>query len=101
MRKNCKQAFENWMVGSDSHPARSIWTDGETLWSYGTAIATRDDNLEVIFNATRYSPTTTCHQNAIFRALRDAGMEIHVVTDIHRGSGPYSLHMGEKITVGA
>ena len=101
MRKNCKQAFENWMVGSDSHPARSIWTDGETLWSYDTAIATWGDYLEVIFNATRYSPTTTCHQNAIFRALGDAGMEIHVVTDIHRGAGPYSLVTGEKITVGA
>jgi len=37
------------------------------LFSYSTIIAQRFDNGTIIFNATKYSPTTSRHQSLLFR----------------------------------
>jgi hypothetical protein len=39
--------------------------DVYVVMSYGTTIAERDDNGAVIFNARRFSPTTSRHQSLV------------------------------------
>ncbi len=71
MRKNCKRAYKAWTDSKALRPAKSIWTDGETLWSYGTPLLALAENGEtVVFNATRYSVTTSIHQSALRAELR-------------------------------
>lgn len=69
MRVNCRKTLNAWLAGRALRPARSIWTDGQTIYSYGTAIVRRNRAGETIFNATRYSVTTSIHQNALAAAL--------------------------------
>ena len=64
MRKNTEAALAAWQARRPARPAVSVWTDGETLFSYETAILTRDDDGRQIRNVTKYSPTTSQHQNA-------------------------------------
>lgn len=85
MRKNCADALARWNAGTPSPASArggSIWTDGETLWSYGTALAVNVAGLTV-FNRTPYSRTTTTHQNALASVIA-----ADIVTDaIPRGYG--------------
>lgn len=70
MRKNALKVYNYFHVGRECREARSIWTNGDTIYSYGTAIATYGDYVdEVVVNVTKYSPTTSCHQNAIVQQL--------------------------------
>lgn len=71
MRRNCAEALERWHNGVASPPSKqggSVWTNGETIFSYGTALVIRARG-KVILNRTRYSVTTTIHQNALAVAL--------------------------------
>lgn len=53
------------------------------LFSYSTIIAQRFDNGTIIFNATKYSPTTSRHQSLLFRS----GLCVYVeATDIPMGA---------------
>lgn len=67
MRKNCAQVLDAWNNGRACSPAQSIWTDGVTIYSYSTAIVT--GRVRPIVNMTKYSVTTSTHQNAIVRGL--------------------------------
>lgn len=69
MRVNCSAVLAAFIAGRPCHAARSIWTNGTAIYSYSTCIATPGDDGGVIFNATRYSVTTTIHQNALRAAL--------------------------------
>lgn len=78
MRKNCQQVVRAFDSGKALRPAASIHTDGETIYSYNTAILTRHPggNGKVILNRTRYSTTTTIHQNAIAAAYQGVLLEV-------------------------
>ena len=53
------------------------------LFSYSTIIAQRFDNGTIIFNATKYSPTTSKHQSLLFRC----GLCVYAeATNIPRGA---------------
>jgi hypothetical protein len=82
MRKNTARALTNFLKGKADIPSlhgSSIWSDGQTLWSYHTALCTwfvsgaeptsriprSDDRRALALNMTKYSVTTTQHQYAI------------------------------------
>ena len=73
MRVNCKRVLAAWQAGRKDQREQSVWTDGEHIYSYGTCIvATLPANAPewwVVLNVTRYSVTTTVHQNALRVAL--------------------------------
>lgn len=71
MRVNASRALAAWERGKAWAGARSIWTDGTALYSYGTELAVRYNGVTYL-NVTRYSPTTSAHQNALAAALPDA-----------------------------
>ncbi len=69
MRKNCRETVRHWLLEKPSAPAqqgKSIWTDGRNIYSYQTCLVTRSPWAgTMILNRTRYSQTTTVHQNAL------------------------------------
>lgn len=71
-RKNTTQVVEAFLDGKPCNPSRSIWTNGNSIWSYSTCIAIRVPEApeRVILNTTRYSVTTTIHQNGLTYLLR-------------------------------
>lgn len=73
MRVNTRQTYEAWKIGKARKPASAVWTDGETIYSYGTRIVWREDG-RVLFNRNGYSRTTTCQQNGLRVALSGDGM---------------------------
>lgn len=87
MRKNCRRALDRWNAGKPSprSAAASIWSDGETLWSYGTALAVRHHDGAIGLNVTRYSRTTSAHQNALRAALQ--GENVRETDNVARGWG--------------
>ena len=59
-------------VSGKSLKNKSMSTDGTTIYSYGTAIAKRMKNGEIVVNNTSYSRTTSSkHMPALRSALRD------------------------------
>ena len=72
MRANARKALTAWEAGKRWRGAESIWSDGVSIWSYRTEIMTRDADGRVLLNVTRYSPTTSRHQNALAMAIPDA-----------------------------
>ncbi len=74
MRKNCKEVMHAWSVGKRKRSTDSIWTENNTVYSYRTAIAERRYDAIVgkwvfYLNMTKYSVTTSIHQNAIYAML--------------------------------
>lgn len=65
MRKNATAALSAFAKGHALRPSPSIHTDGETLFSYDTALAVMADAQTVVLNATRYSATTSTQQHAV------------------------------------
>lgn len=112
MRKNTKEAIRRWQDGRASIPSQhgsSIWTDGDSLWSYQTCIATKVQG-KVYVNGTKYSPTTTRHQSGLMTWLRNArdvkfnewlklnafdgeGYGVSLIPH-NRGAGPAQLMLG-------
>lgn len=87
MRKNCQQAVRAFDNARAARPAEAIWTDGQTVFSYRTAILTvfvvegeegRSEEVYVL-NRTSYSVTTTVHQNALAAEYR--GVDTLVTVD--------------------
>jgi hypothetical protein len=68
MRKNTQAVWKSWQQGESNRACRAVWTDGKHVWSYGTCIAALDSDDCVVMNMTKYSYTTSVHQNAL-RAL--------------------------------
>lgn len=64
MRVNTARVIKAWREGRRDRREASVWTDGVSIYSYGTAIlAPLCDGLA--FNAEKYSRTTSAHQSAI------------------------------------
>lgn len=69
----------------------SMHIDGDRLFSYGTCIAQKIGNNEVIFNVTKYSNTTSHHQSYARQALAHWGYTIRETTS-HVKMGTRDLH---------
>lgn len=96
MRVNCTQALRAWRKGKALRPAQSIWTDGETIFSYGTALVTKRADGTVVLNRTRYSVTTTIHQNTLAFELAGA-VE---VDNLSQGVDAYNLRFAADYAQG-
>jgi hypothetical protein len=74
MRVNTEKALRAWQSGKawrERIGRGSIWSNGTSLYSYGTELV-RQWNGSTYLNVTRYSRTTSVHQNALRVALPDA-----------------------------
>ena len=96
MRKNTQRIWNAFQQGerlgmrrSYTNGPKSIWTDGETIYSYGTALLTRTPSGMLILNATKYSPTTTRHQSGLRTLL--LGERFDSITGAPRGFSAASL----------
>lgn len=116
MRKNARAALKSWWGDRPNKRAKSIWSDGENLWSYDTCLVTwlvsgwpeDDPSTEeryeaVIINRSRYSVTTSAHQTAIHASLsqRLGAANVIVVEDLDRGVGPDELRRAAEELQGA
>ena len=67
MRKNTREVLEAWIAKeAKGNRGESIWTDGKIIYSYNTWILAHNpqrSGYEV--NGTKYSATTSSHQNSI------------------------------------
>lgn len=85
MRKNTKQAYAAWRAGKAARPANAIWTDGKTIYSYGTALVVQLDDDRVVLNWTRYSVTTTRHQSGLRELLAQDYGDVVLLNGLPRG----------------
>lgn len=67
MRTNTSKVIAAFDAGK-AYGNGAIWTDGSSIYSYGTAIVVRLPSGLAI-NVTKYSTTTSNHQNALYAAL--------------------------------
>ena len=87
MRKNCQRTVNAWRGGkSFGKWGDSIWTDGDGIYSYATWIVCRSEGGPFLFNATKYSQTTTTHQNAIRAHMHTEGYSLKVYDNEPRGT---------------
>lgn len=77
MRKNTLETFKAWLTGKKKKMTPSVWTDGETVYSYGTAIMRRKGDT-IVLNTEKYSSTTSTHQNSL-RALLEENRVARIV----------------------
>lgn len=100
MRKNTREAVTAFDRRESANPAESIWTDGDTLFSYRTAIATYADDGRVIFNEAPFSPTTSEKQTG-FLDYWGADNPALVKVEVHkRGATRNDLFAAAGLTVG-
>lgn len=92
MRRQLEQVLEAFLESETCKPASSIWTDGQSIYSYGTCllawVALDDDAKAYIVNGTHYSPTTTRYQNDLIADAVQSGIELVIVQDVERGASP-------------
>ena len=88
MRKNCQEVVRAWEIGQACSRADSIWTDGHRIMSYGTCIV-QPVGGRLYLNRTRYSVTTSVHQNALAAYFGDRVIEIDGVPRGTRYLDPY------------
>lgn len=95
MRVNCRKALAAWKAGKAKRAADSVWTDGESIYSYATCIVTRDADGTPIVNRTRYSTTTSQHQTALHGAL---GVDTPYVDGLPRGCDREDLRAAPRLS---
>lgn len=66
---NTNRVFTAWYVKEKDHKDDGVWTDGETIYSYSTALVVKLDDDRVVLNATSYSHTTGKHQTRLRELL--------------------------------
>lgn len=88
MRVNTSKALAAWAAGKAHRSCNAIWTDGDSIYSYGTAIVVRVPG-GLAFNATKYSPTTSGHQSALYAQLLPQVI-VHL-NDQRQGVSAYGL----------
>lgn len=82
MRKNTAEVMEAWnFYKTKGKRGDSIWTDGNNVFSYDTCILTYGPNGGRL-NTTKYSVTTTTHQNGIKAWLAERGVSLVEVPGI-------------------
>ena len=87
MRKNTLEVFEAWVQGEECKRSRSIWTNGARVYSYGTVLIDRTEDGELIFNATKYSVTTSRQQNELRYLMGENYFEALDVDGVYMGCG--------------
>ena len=65
MRKNTAKVLGDWLARRECRDYKSIWTNGRSIYSYGTVLVDREPDGRVILNHTKYSVTTSQQQNQI------------------------------------
>lgn len=75
MRKNTKNVFNAWVKGHSEKKQNSIWTDGYKIYSYNTPILQYNDSGAIVIDMSKYSRTTTNHQNSIRRMCQETHIE--------------------------
>lgn len=80
LRKSTLQVFSAWKAGRDCRPGAAIWTDGQTVYSHGTAIMRRNGG-RIVLNVKRYSATTSNHQVSLRMLIDDLGDPAHFTED--------------------
>lgn len=72
MRKNTRDTFNAFLNDQPKgKPGSAIWTDGHSIYSYGTclvAVLPEEEGrwpLKFVLNRSKYSVTTTIHQNGL------------------------------------
>jgi hypothetical protein len=91
MRTNTEKVINAVKSGRKLHTCQAIWTDGVHVYSYVTCIAARQPNGNFVFNTTRYSVTTTIHQNALRVHLHDPRFTEITVDGLEQGCSPESV----------
>ena len=71
MRKGTTRVYNAWIIGKSSRKQRSIWTEGSVIYSYSTPIMWREADGDVVLNVSRYSVTTSTHQNGLRQILAE------------------------------
>ena len=90
MRASTLRVFNAWINQENDRQQNSVWTNGDDIYSYGTVIVSRVDD-EVIFNSTRYSNTTTRHQNGIALLLKQSDIDFIEVDAVPIRTKAYHL----------
>jgi hypothetical protein len=75
MRTNTSKVIKAFEAGKSLKACSAIWTNGDAVWSYGTCLVARVPG-GVALNATRYSVTTTNHQNGLRCGLSNIVAEV-------------------------
>lgn len=75
-----EKVIMSFLDGATKGKASSIKIDGDVLLNYHTAIAQRINGV-VVLNITKYSPTTSVHQNKLKNMLYNAKMIDNVPED--------------------
>jgi hypothetical protein len=71
MRKNTRAVVEAFQARKPLKACRSIWTDGQNIFSYDTCLVARSPHTgHLTINTTKYSPTTSRHQSGIALLLQ-------------------------------
>jgi hypothetical protein len=65
MQANTKEVLNSLRDRKAYLKAASVWTDGLHVYSYNTCILAQTRRGDFILNETKYSRTTTNHQNGI------------------------------------
>ena len=85
MRKNTENTLKAWHFNRSWHKAESVWTDGTRIYSYETILVEPTGQADKVrMNMTKYSPTTSIHQNAILHDL--GGLVAETVENVPMGS---------------
>jgi hypothetical protein len=97
MRKNLRDALNRFgqkVASPRSVQGGSVWTDGRVIYSYSTPLLMITGG-RVVLNVTRYSVTTTIHQNAL-RVECAGAVE---VDGLERGCGVAALALAAEQVV--
>jgi hypothetical protein len=85
MRKNTVEVFNAWMNGKALNRHRSIHTNGYSIYSYGTLLVMGHTGHGVLFNGTKYSPTTSRQQGDIGVLISRHGIDTVTVNGVRMG----------------
>lgn len=93
MRKNVRAVVNAFDANIDfGKRGDSIWTDGDSIFSYNTCILTTAKG-DMVFNDSRYSVTTSIQQGA----LKANYQPKHVVTGLPHGATPDDLYAVSEV----
>lgn len=86
-----QDVISKFINGATKGKASSLEISGEKLYNYSTVIAQRI-NGAVVLNVTKYSMTTTKHQNRLRREIPNA----RTIDDVPQGASDLSRYLGLK-----
>lgn len=92
MKSNLVRVLISWDDSrAEGRTGSSIWTDGDTIFSYGTAILTGRAFAGLVLNVTKYSATTSTFQNALAKHLHSERRQFMTVDGMERGLAASTL----------